>query len=94
MSTSTEEARSEAKRARWMRDTGRCPDCGGDLDEGDHPDDACGQPPEEQPTCGICLRPIPVMSDLPLCPTCSATARAHGRLEQAKHEWEADGRPD
>ena len=94
MSISFLEARADVARERWMRDTGRCPDCGEDLGERDHPTDACGEAPLEPPVCDLCGRAIPVMSDLPLCRRCIATAKAHGRQEQARREWEAEGRPD
>ncbi|HUT57405.1 MAG TPA: hypothetical protein VNA25_05980 [Phycisphaerae bacterium] len=91
MSMSLDEARSEVARERWMRDTGRCPDCGEDLGSGQHPEDACGEDPYEVPTCDLCRRAIPVMSELPLCRWCIATAKAHGRQETERRRQEAEG---
>ncbi len=43
--------------------------------------------------CSLCERPLGEHAG-PICSTCAGAARAHGRLEQARREWEADGRPD
>jgi hypothetical protein len=94
MSTSFLEAHAEVARERWMRETGQCPDCGLELGDGGHPEDSCGKAPDIAPVCDVCGRRIPVMSELPLCRTCMATAQAHGRAEQARLNWERDGRPD
>lgn len=91
MSTDFLEAHADVERERWMREEGRCPDCGQDLGVRDHPDDACGEPPVEPAACDVCGRAIPVMSDLPLCRGCMATAKAHGRLEAERRRQVGEG---
>jgi hypothetical protein len=44
--------------------------------------------------CDLCYRPIPRQVGTALCKKCEATMKAHARHEQARTEWERDGRPD
>lgn len=75
MSTSYDEARGDARRERYMRETGCCPDCSHYMDGEYHALEPCGEPGR----CDICERLLVPMQDLPICSRCENTARAAGR---------------
>ncbi len=45
-------------------------------------------------TCSLCDRPLPEDEEIPICPRCQGSAKAHARLDRETAEWREDGSPD